>query len=139
MGMSAGPDAANAPMSEVNTTPLIDVMLCLLIIIIFSVPVMTHSVKLNLPQVGPPPPTRPETVELEIDSDGALVWNGTVVAGLDALEGYLRSAAAREAQPELHLRPDRHVRYEVVAQVMAAAQRNRLHKMGFVNTGEFRE
>ena len=139
MGMSVGAKEGSH-MIEVNTTPLIDVMLCLLIILIFSVPIMTHAIKMDMPQVAPPKKdiVKPDPIELEIDYDGTLVWNGTVVPDLDALEGYFRSAAAQEIQPELHLRPDRRAKYDIVAKVLAAAQRNRLKSMGFVNTSEFK-
>ena len=140
MGMSVG-TSEGSHMIEVNTTPLIDVMLCLLIILIFSVPIMTHAIKLDMPQIDPRTnkPIKPETIDLEIDFDGTLVWNGTIVPSLEALEGYFRSAAAQDTQPELHLRPDRRAKYEIVAKVLASAQRNRMTKMGFVNTNEFKD
>jgi biopolymer transport protein ExbD len=131
-------DIAERALCEINTTPLIDVMLVLLITLILALPTLTHAVKLDLPQV-PPPPERvpPEVVDLDIDFDGTLVWNGGVVSSMQQLESYLRAAANKESPPEIHLRPDRQVRYDVVAKVLAAAQRNRLKKLGFVNTGEF--
>lgn len=140
MGMSVGAKEGSH-MIEVNTTPLIDVMLCLLIILIFSVPVMTHAIKMDMPQL---PSQRldivkPDPIDLEIDYDGTIVWNGNVVPNFDALEGYFRAAAAQQMQPELHLRPDRRAKYDVVAKVLAAAQRNRLEHMGFVNTSDFKD
>jgi biopolymer transport protein ExbD len=140
MGMSVG-TGEGRHMIEVNTTPLIDVMLCLLIILIFSVPIMTHAIKMDMPQVSSHQNDviKPDPIELEIDYDGTLVWNGTVVPDLETLEGHFRSAAAQEFQPELHLRPDRRAKYDTVAKVLAAAQRNRLKNMGFVNTSEFRD
>jgi len=140
MGMNVGSGGGDGVISDINTTPLIDVMLCLLITIIYSVPPMTHAVKLDMPQANTPPPmqAKPAVVQIEIDFDGAILWNGTIVAGMDALEGYLRSAASEPIQPELHLLPDRRAKYGVVAQVLAAAQRNRMKKIGFVNTAEFR-
>jgi biopolymer transport protein ExbD len=145
MAMSTG-GAEGAPMMEINTTPLIDVMLVLIIVLIMSIPVMTHATKLDMPQTNnPPPPVRPEVIQIDIDFDGTIVWNGTVVAGgIPQLEQYFRSArqgaeAAGQPQPEIHLRPDRRSRYEQTALVMAAAQRNRMQKMGFVNIGDFRE
>ena len=79
-------------MIEVNTTPLIDVMLCLLIILIFSVPIMTHAINMDMPQIAQKKKDviKPDPIELEIDFDGTLVWNGTIVPDLDALEGYFR-------------------------------------------------
>ena len=129
------------PMVEMNTTPLIDVMLVLLIMFIITIPVMTHAVKLDMPRPtdAPPPPVPPEVVDIEIDFDGTIVWNGQVVPSLQVLEGYFRQEAQKDPQPELHLRPDARARYDVVAKVLAAAQHNRMQKIGFVNTAEFRD
>ena len=146
MGMSVGSsEGSGAPMMEINTTPLIDVMLVLIIVLIMSIPVMTHATKLDMPQTNnPPPPVRPEVIQIDIDFDGTIVWNGTVVTGIPQLESFFRSArqsaeASGRPQPEIHLRPDRRSRYETTALVMAAAQRNRMQKMGFVNTAEFKD
>jgi biopolymer transport protein ExbD len=145
MAMSVGGSESGSPMMEINTTPLIDVMLVLIIVLIMSIPVMTHATKLDMPQTNnPPPPVRPDVIQIDIDFDGTIVWNGTVVSGIPQLESFFRSArAAAESsgrpQPEIHLRPDRRSRYETTALVMAAAQRNRMQKMGFVNTAEFRD
>jgi biopolymer transport protein ExbD len=146
MSMSVGTSEAGAPMMEINTTPLIDVMLVLIIVLIMSIPVMTHATKLDMPQSTPPPPpdARPEVIQIDIDFDGTIVWNGTVVTGIPQLESFFRSArvgaeSAGRPQPEIHLRPDRRSRYETTALVMAAAQRNRMQKMGFVNTAEFKD
>jgi biopolymer transport protein ExbD len=116
-------------------------MLVLLIMFIITIPVMTHAVKLDMPRPtdAPPPPVQPEIIQIEIDFDGTVLWNGTVVPNLEALEGYFRQESGREPQPELHLRPDKRARYGVVAQVLASAQRNRMQKIGFVNVAEFRE
>ena len=136
-GSGGGP---SAPMVEMNMTPLIDVLLVLLIMFIVTIPVMTHAVKLDMPQATnqPPPPVLPEVIDLEVDFDGTIVWNGTVVS-LGQLESYFRDEAVKDPQPEIHLRPDRRARYGVVATVLAAAQRNRMKRIGFVNTAEFRE
>lgn len=129
-----------AVMCDINTTPLIDVMLVLLVTLIISLPVMAHAIKLDLPQTPPalakPPP---EVINLEIDFDGTVVWNGTPVASLEQLEGYFRTEARKDPQPEIHLRPDRGARYDVVARVLASAQHNRVKKIGFVNTAEFND
>ena len=125
---------------EINTTPLIDVMLVLLVTLIVSLPIMTHAIKMDLPH--PPPsaqPAPPEVIELDIEFDGTLVWNGTAVAGFDQLERYLHAAARQDPQPEIHLRPDRRVSYDVVARVLATTQHNRMQKLGFVNTAEFKD
>ncbi|MGQ0834500.1 MAG: ExbD/TolR family protein [Gammaproteobacteria bacterium] len=138
MSMSVGP--ATAEFCDINTTPLIDVMLVLLVTLIMSLPIMTHAVKLDMPQANnPPPQERPEVIELEVDFDGTVVYNGTVVSSLDQLESYFRVESDKLPQPEIHLRPDRRVKYDHVAKVLAAAQRNRMKKIGFVNTAEFRE
>ena len=140
MAMSVG-TATGAPMCDINTTPLIDVMLVLLVTLIVSLPIMTHAVKLDMPQNKNPPPEtqRPEVIDLEIDFDGTVVWNGTVVNNMNQMEGYLREESAKDPQPEIHLRPDRRAKYDYVAKVLAAAQRNRMKKIGFVNTSEFND
>jgi biopolymer transport protein ExbD len=126
---------------DINTTPLIDVMLVLLIMFIITIPIMTHAVKLDMPQANnpPPPDARPEVIDLEVDFDGTVVWNGSVVQNIQTLEQYFRTESGKEPQPEIHLRPDRRAKYGTVASVLAAAQRNRMKKIGFVNTSEFRE
>ncbi|MGD9599820.1 MAG: ExbD/TolR family protein [Steroidobacteraceae bacterium] len=143
MSMSVSGDGGgdDEPMVEMNTTPLIDVMLVLLIMFIITIPVMTHAVKLDMPRPtdAPPPPVPPEVVDIEIDFDGTIVWNGQVVPSLQVLESYFRQESQKDPQPELHLRPDARARYDVVAKVLAAAQHNRMQKIGFVNTAEFRD
>jgi len=123
---------------DINITPLIDVMLVLLVTLIVSLPMMTHAVKLDMPN-GPPVQdvTPPEVIDLEIDFDGTVAWDGRTVKGLQDLERDLRSAARRNPQPEIHLHADRHVKYNFVALVLAAAQRSGVQKMGFADTGEF--
>ncbi len=140
MAMSMG-TAAGAVMCDINTTPLIDVMLVLLVTLIVSLPIMTHAVKLDMPNANnpPPPDSRPEVIDLEIDFDGTVVWNGTVVQNMGQLEGYFHEEAEKTPQPEIHLRPDRRAKYDYVAKVLASAQRNRMKKIGFVNTAEFRD
>jgi biopolymer transport protein ExbD len=140
MAMSVG--TGGEAMCDINTTPLIDVMLVLLVTLIVTLPVMTHAVKLDMPNPNQQPPPQnqlPEIIDLEIDSDGTVVWNGTPVTGIDQLEAYFRNEAVKDPQPEIHLRPDRRAKYDIVAKVLAAAQRNRMRKIGFVNTAEFSE
>jgi biopolymer transport protein ExbD len=140
MSMNVG--AGGQELCDINTTPLIDVMLVLLVTLIVTLPVMTHAVKLDMPNPNQPPPpqnVQPEIIDLEIDSDGTVVWNGTPVSGIDQLEAYFRNESVKDPQPEIHLRPDRRAKYDVVAKVLAAAQRNRMKKIGFVNTAEFGE
>ena len=142
MSMSVGSDSGDDEMMvEMNTTPLIDVMLVLLIMFIITIPVITHAVKLHMPPDthAPPPPVPPEVIDIEIDFDGTIVWNGTVVPNLETLESYFRQESQKDPQPELHLRPDARARYDVVAKVLAAAQHNRMQKIGFVNTADFRD
>jgi biopolymer transport protein ExbD len=139
--MSVGSSSEAEALCDINTTPLIDVMLVLLIMFIITIPIMTHAVKLDMPMPNnaPPPTVRPEVIDLEVDFDGAVVWNGTVVSNLSTLENYLRSESGKDPQPEIHLRPDRRAKYGQVAVVLAAAQRNHMKKIGFVNTSEFRD
>lgn len=140
MAMSVG-TSAGAVMCDINTTPLIDVMLVLLVTLIVSLPIMTHAVKLDMPQTNTPPPPdqRPDVIDLEIDFDGTVVWNGTPIQSLSQLEGYFHTEADKPVQAEIHLRPDRRVKYDFVAKVLAAAQRNRMKKIGFVNVSEFKD
>ena len=103
---------------------------------------MTHAVKLDMPPPRPdqpPPPVQPEIINLDIYYDGTVSWNGQTIPTLDELEQQFQAAAAKDPQPELHLAPDSHVKYDVVAKVLASAQRNHMAKIGFVNTSEFLE
>ncbi len=140
MAMSVGGGGEDEPMMDINTTPLIDVMLVLLIMFIITLPVMTHAVKLDMPQTknAPPPPVVIEPIQLEIDWDGTVIWNGTLVQ-LAALEGYFRVEAAKNPQPELHVRPNRRANYDTVAKVLALAQRNGMQRIGFVGNEQFME
>jgi biopolymer transport protein ExbD len=134
-----GASMAGTVICEINTTPLIDVMLVLLITLIVSLPLMTHAVKLDLPQAPPiTSPVLPEVIDLEIDHDGTVVWNGTAVADSQQLESYFRAAARQNPQPEIHLRAERRAKYDFVAKVLASAQRNRMQKIGFVDTEQFK-
>jgi biopolymer transport protein ExbD len=139
MSMSVGSNEGGM-LCEMNTTPLIDVMLVLLVTLILSLPIQTHAVKLDMPPPPavppPPPPVPPEIIDLDIDFDGTIAWNGQVM-DLDTLDRQFRPEAIKEPQPEIHLRPDRRAKYGVVARVLATAQRNRMTKIGFVNTAEF--
>ena len=141
MAMNVGGEEGGA-IASINTTPLVDVMLVLLVTLIITLPVMTHAVKLDMPNPNAPPPPQdqpPEVIDLEIDYDGTVVWNGTPVADLNQLEGYFHSEAEKEPQPEIHLRPDRRAHYGIVAKVLAAAQHNHMKKIGFVNVAQFSE
>jgi biopolymer transport protein ExbD len=125
-------DETDDVMNEINMTPLVDVMLVLLIIFIITVPVMKHSVNVDLPRASSQPQeTKPETVRLSVDAQGAYYWNESRVQDND-LERMLKAEAAKEPQPELHIRGDKDVRYERVAQAMSAAQQSGLRKIGFI-------
>ena len=140
MAMNVGSGAGGDPevMVDINTTPLIDVMLVLLIMLIITIPIQTHAVKLNMP-VGnpPPPPTPPEVVTIEVDFDGTILWNGDTVADRPTLEARFRGAASQPVQPEFHLRPNKLVTYKHVAFVMASAQRNGITKIGLIGAEQF--
>jgi biopolymer transport protein ExbD len=124
--------SGGGPMADINVTPLVDVMLVLLIVFIITVPVMQHSVKVDLPRAtSTPQDAKPETIRLSVDAQGQYFWNEQPLADAE-LEPRLRQAAAREPQPELHLRGDKNARYERVAQALAAAQRTGMRKIGFI-------
>jgi biopolymer transport protein ExbD len=141
MSMSVGsPGGENEVMVEMNTTPLIDVMLVLLVMLIITIPIQTHAVKLDLPQQqdNPPPPTTPPVVvDLEIDFDGTPIWNGTPVTSRAQLDRYFQDTANQIPQPEVHLRPNRLAKYDAVARTLADAQRLGVTKIGFVGTDEY--
>ena len=139
MSLKAGGRSAEQDvMVDINTTPLIDVMLVLLIMLIITIPIQTHAVKLNMPVGQPPPPTvPPEVITIELDFDGTVLWNGQVLPDRPALETRLQAAAAEPVQPEIHLRPNKLVKYGSVAMVMASAQRLGLTKIGLIGNEQF--
>jgi biopolymer transport protein ExbD len=141
MSMSVSTGGNEAPMCDVNTTPLIDVMLVMLVMLIITLPIQTHAVKLDMPRPtdAPPPDVPARVIDIGIEFDGVILWNGTPVSGLGQIESYFRQESQLEPQAEIHLRPDRRARYDVVANVLAAAQRNRMVKIGFVNVSQFRD
>jgi biopolymer transport protein ExbD len=125
-------DEIDDVMNEINMTPLVDVMLVLLIIFIITVPVMKHAVNIDLPRAtNQPQDTKPETIRLSVDGQGAYYWNEGKIEDA-ALSGLLQTAAGQTPQPELHIRGDKAVRYERVAQAMAAAQQAGVRKIGFI-------
>jgi biopolymer transport protein ExbD len=125
-------DETDEVMNEINMTPLVDVMLVLLIIFIITVPVMKHSVEIDLPRASSQPEdAKPATVRLSVDAQGAYYWNDMRIGDRD-LPRMLKEAAAKNPQPELHIRGDKAVRYERVAQAMSAAQQAGLRKIGFI-------
>jgi biopolymer transport protein ExbD len=124
--------APSQPMAEINVTPLVDVMLVLLVIFIITAPLLASAIKLELPKADAPPATvQVEAIQLAIDADGQLHWNNEAI-GEDDFAERLAHAAERSPQPELHLRADKATRYERLAQVMAAAQKSGLTRIGFV-------
>jgi len=140
MGMSVGSASGESEvMVEMNTTPLIDVMLVLLVTFIMTLPVQTHAVKLDMPRpnANNKPSTPPSVVDLEVDFDGTILWNGNVVESMDQLARYLASVSAKSVQDEVHLRPNRLAKYDTVAKVMAIAQRLGVKKIGFVGNEQF--
>ncbi|MFZ5539336.1 MAG: ExbD/TolR family protein [Pseudomonadota bacterium] len=141
MAMNIGPGGgAREPdvMIEINTTPLIDVMLVLLVMLIITIPIQLHAVNLNMPVGNPPPPIeQPQVVTIDVDFDGTIFWNGDLVPDKAALEARLIEAAARPVQPEVHLRPNKLAEYKDVAAVMAAAQRLGVTKLGLVGNEQF--
>jgi biopolymer transport protein ExbD len=121
-----------APMADINVTPMVDVMLVLLVIFIITAPLFTHAIKLDLPAAqSAPAPTEPSTISLSINGEGAIFWNNDPITQ-EALNSRLVIASKQQPQPQLQLRADKGTRYEVIAQVMAAAQTNGLTKLGFV-------
>jgi biopolymer transport protein ExbD len=139
VGSESGTDEV---MVEMNTTPLIDVMLVLLVMLIVTIPIQTHAVKLDLPQNQNPPPPQdvmPEVVNLEIDFDGTVIWNGTPVTSRAQLDQFFQSTAAKIPQPEVHLRPNRLAKYDAVARTLADAQRLGVTKIGFVGNEQYIE
>jgi biopolymer transport protein ExbD len=134
MAMSAG-SAEGGSFTDINMTPLIDVMLVLLIIFIISLPPVTHAVKIDNPLPPPPnqvPPPPPVVINLGIDFDGTLSWNGTAV-DRPTMQGYISQEASNDPQPEVHIQVDKFAKYEKVAQTLADLQSRGLKKIGFVN------
>jgi len=141
MAMSVGPGGgAEDPdvMVEINTTPLIDVMLVLLVMLIITIPIQLHSVNLNMPVGTPPPPIeKPQVITVDVDFDGTIYWNGDIIPDRPTLEARLMEAAAMPVQPEVHLRPNKLAEYKDVAAVMASAQRLGVTKLGLVGNEQF--
>ena len=118
--------------SDINVTPMVDVMLVLLVIFIITAPLFTHAIRLDLPKAqSAPAPEKPATISLSINGEGKIFWNDALIAQSD-LDAKLAAAAKLVPQPDLQLRADKSTRYEMIAKVMAAAQSNGMNKMGFV-------
>ena len=139
MAGSVGPASGEGEvMVEMNTTPLIDVMLVLLVMLIITLPIQTHAVKLDMPPKNqPPPPIPPTVVELGVDFDGTITWNNQPV-NMATLDGYFTQEALKgDTQDEIHLRPNRLAKYDTVAKVLADAQRLGVTKIGFVGNEQY--
>ena len=135
---TGGSEKEPGVMIDINTTPLIDVMLVLLVMLIITIPIQLHSVNLNMPIGTPPPPLQePVVITVDVDFDGTIYWNGEILASKAALEERLTAAAATPVQPEVHLRPNKLAEYKDVAMVMAAAQRLGVTKLGLVGNEQF--
>jgi len=138
MNLSTGGGGDPEVMIDINTTPLIDVMLVLIIMLIITIPIQLHSVNLNMPSGTPPPQTKePVVVTIDIDFDGTVLWNGEALSDRPALENKLAQIAAVPDQPEVHIRPNKLVEYKSVAMVMASAQRLGVTKLGMVGNEQF--
>jgi biopolymer transport protein ExbD len=139
MAMQVGSEGGEQDvMIDINTTPLIDVMLVLIIMLIITIPIQTHAVKMNMP-IGQsaPPPKPPEIIRIDVDFDGTIGWNGVMVSSGPELDAKLMAVAAQPDQPEVHLRPNKLVTYKHVAHVMASAQRLGVTKIGLVGNEQF--
>ena len=132
MAMNVGGEEGGA-IASINTTPLVDVMLVLLIIFLITIPVITKTVPVTLPKaVNIPTQTRPENITIAVDKEGNIFWNDKRVANRNELLGLVESAAVRKPQPEIHIRGDREARYEDIGRVMYAIQRGGIVKVGFL-------
>ena len=134
MAMSVGASSGESTvMASINTTPLVDVMLVLLIIFLITIPVLTKTVPVTLPKaVNIPTQTKPENITIAVDKDGKVYWNDKSVPNRDELLAYIKEAAVRKPQPEIHIRGDRETRYEAIGRVMYAIQRGGIVKVGFL-------
>ena len=138
MSMNVGPAAGEGePMVEMNMTPLIDVLLVLLVTLIVTLPIQTHAVKLDMPQPHQKPPLiQPVVVNLIVDFDGSILWNGTPV-DRGTLDSYFQNASQQDPQPEIHLNPNKLAKYDIVAKVLADAQRIGVKKIGFTGLDQY--
>ncbi|RAS20954.1 biopolymer transport protein ExbD [Paraburkholderia bryophila] len=138
MNLKSGSSGEPEVMVDINTTPLIDVMLVLLIMLIITIPIQMHAVKMNLPAGNPPPPAAPPpVVQVDIDFDGTIRWNGAPLAGNAELEKHMAEVAAQPDQAEIHLLPNRLAPYRDVAAVLAAAQREGATKIGLIGNEQY--
>ena len=143
MAMNVGPSSSSQDpevMIDINTTPLIDVMLVLLIMLIITIPIQLHAVNMDMPIGNPPPPlVKPEIVKIDVDPQSVVFWNGIAVNSRAELESKMHAIAQQANQPEVHLRPNKLAKYDIVAGVMASAQRLGLTKIGIIGSEQFIE
>lgn len=137
MAMNLQTQAEPEVMMDINTTPLIDVMLVLLIMLIITIPVQLHSVNLDMPKSAAQQQKKPSVVHIEVDARSVINWNGKPVADRAALDALLLTAKNQEPQPELHIKAQAKAKYEAVAGVLASAQRQGLTKIGIIGTEQF--
>jgi biopolymer transport protein ExbD len=138
MLIRTGTEPDPEPLVDINTTPLVDVLLVLLVMLIVTIPIQLQAVSLEMPGRNAPPPTEPpQVVQLDIDAAGRFVWNGEPLADRAALEGKLHEAAGQPQQPEIHVRPDRRAKYDAVAAALTSAQHEGLVKIGIVGMEQF--
>jgi len=136
MAMSVGPSSGGGEpgaIASINTTPLVDVMLVLLIIFLITIPVINKTVKVNLPKaVNIPTQTKPENITIAVDKDGNVYWNDKILASREDLLANVKAAAGKKPQPEVHIRGDKETRYESIGRVMYMIQRGGIQKVGFL-------
>ena len=138
MHIHAGSEPERDVMVDINTTPLVDVLLVLIVMLIITIPIQLHSANIEMPGLrAPRPPVPPQVVQVDVTPTGQFLWNGQPLAGREALESKLREAAAQSEQPEIHLRPHRSAKYDAVAAVLSSAQRLGLLKIGLVGSEQF--
>jgi biopolymer transport protein ExbD len=135
--MQVGGTGEGEVMVEMNTTPLIDVMLVLLTLLIITLPIQTHAVKLDMPRPNSaPPPVPPTTIDLGVDFDGTITWNSTPIDRA-TMDSYFKDAAEKDPQPEIHVNPNRLAKYDTVAEVLADAQRLGVTHIGFTGIDQY--
>jgi len=133
MSMNVGGGEEGGAIASINTTPLVDVMLVMLIIFLITIPVITKTVKVNLPRAyNIPTQTKPENITIAVDKNGTIYWNDKAVSDRNQLLGLIEGAAVRKPQPEIHIRGDQDTRYEAIGRVMYAIQRGGIVKVGFL-------
>ena len=135
--LGTDPNDEDGLMMDINTTPLIDVMLVLIIMLIITIPAQLHAVNLDMPTASPAAPQEPVVVRIDINAQSQWSWNGKALGNREELEAQLTLAAAQQPQPELHIRADGQARYEAAVTVLTTAQRVGLTKLGMVGTEQF--